>query len=149
VNTSVFLKKAAREARCAWTRADDDLYRELAAQLDAWIAKQWETTPAWVACRRRNVEIICGCFDCQEYGDGKRRHEAIKRKMEIATREEESNPKLDPADALDEEITVEIERKLKTQHVLQADVEALAAGHEALSAQVAALIKQNGNGTQS
>src|SRR5439155_9053569 len=53
VNTSVFLKRAAREARCAWTRADDDLYTELAAQLDAWITKQWDTTPAWVQRRRK------------------------------------------------------------------------------------------------
>src|SRR5438552_14626673 len=61
VNTSVFLKRAAREARCAWTRADDDLYTELAAQLDAWITKQWDTTPAWVQRRRKSVETLCHC----------------------------------------------------------------------------------------
>ena len=45
-------------------------------------------------------------------------------------------------------MTVEMESDLKTQHELQAEVEALGAGHEALAAQVAALIKQNGNGRQ-
>src|SRR5438552_8663751 len=107
----------AREARCAWTRADHDLYGELAAQLDAWIGKQWETTPAWVARRRRSVETLCRCPDCQEYGDGVRRREEVKRKVEAAKQD-------DPADAVDEAITVEMERDLKTQHELQADVEA-------------------------
>ena len=148
VNTSVFLKKAAREARCAWTRADDDLYGDLAAQLDAWIAKQWETTPAWVARRRRSVETLCRCFDCQEYGDGVRRHEEVKRKMAAGKREEPSAETPDPADVLDEVMTEEMETDLKTQHELQAQVEAIGAGHEALAAQVAALIKQNGNETQ-
>jgi len=138
VNTSVFLKKAAREARCAWTRADDDLYGDLTGQLDAWIAKQWETTPAWVARRRRSVETLCRCFDCQEYGDGERRHEDVKRRMEAAT-QEELPEKDDPTDALDEAITVEMESDLKTQHELQAQV-------EAIGAQVAGLIKQNGDG---
>src|SRR5437762_342977 len=139
VNTSIFLKKAAREARCAWTRADDDLYTDLVTQLDAWITKQWETTPAWVARRRKSVETLCHCFDCQEYGDGARRHEEVKRKMEAGKREEQSAEKPDPADALDETMTSQMESDLKTQHELQGQVEALGAGHEALAAQVAAL----------
>ena len=148
VNTSVFLKKAAREARCAWTRADDDLYTDLVTQLDAWITKKWETTPAWVARRRQSVETLCHCFDCQEYGDGARRHDEVKRKIEAAKREQQSAETPDPADTLDEAITVEMENDLKTQHELQANVEALAAGQEALAAQVAALIRYNGNETQ-
>ena len=148
VNTSVFLKKAAREARCAWTRADDDLYGDLAAQLDAWIAKQWETTPGWVARRRRSVETLCRCFDCQEYGDGARRHEEVKRRIEAGKREEPSAVQPDPADALDEVMTEEMETDLKTQHELQEQVEVIGAGQEALAAQVAALIRYNGNETQ-
>ncbi len=147
VNISIFLKKAAREARCAWTRADDDLYGELAAQLDGWIAKQWETAPTWVKRRRKGVETLCRCFDCQEYGDGNRRHEDLKRRMEAAT-QEDSPEKDDSADAVDEAITIEMEKDLKTQHELQADVETLAAGQQAIAAQVAALIKQNGDETQ-
>ena len=148
VNTSIFLKKAAREARCAWTRRDDDLYGELAAQLDKWIAEQWRTAPTWVQRRRKSVETLCHCFDCQEYGDGARRHDEVKRKIEAAKREQQSAETPDPADTLDEAITVEMENDLKTQHELQANVEALAAGQEALAAQVAALIRYNGNETQ-
>src|SRR2546422_5181140 len=99
VNISIFLKKAAREARCAWTRADHDLYGDLAAQLDAWIAKQWDTTPSWVQRRRRSVETLCRCFDCQEYGDGARRHEEVKRKIEAGEREEPSGETPPPARA--------------------------------------------------
>jgi len=129
VSTSIFLKKAAREARCAWTRADDDLYGDLAAQLDAWIAKQWETTPAWVARRRRSVETLCHCLDCQEYGDGARRHEEVKRKIKVGKREDPSAKEPDPADVLDEAMTVEMENDLKTQHELQAQVPRRRAGN--------------------
>lgn len=148
VNTSVFIKKAAREARCAWTRADDDLHGELGAQLDGWIAKQWDSTPTWVQRRRRSVETLCRCLDCQEYGDGARRRQEVKRKMEARDREEPSAEKSDPADALDEAMTVEIESDLKTQHELQAQVEAIGAGQEALAVQVAAILQQGGNGAQ-
>ena len=98
--------------------------------------------------RRKSVETLCHCFDCQEYGDGARRHEEVKRKVEAAKQEEQSAKKSDPADAFDEAMTEEMEADLKTQHELQAQVEAIGAGHEALAAQVAALIKQNGSGTQ-
>ena len=118
----------------------------LAAQVDAWIAKQWDTRPTWVERRRRSVETLCRCFDCQEYGDGVRRHEEVKRKIEVGKREDPSAKEPDPADVLDEAMTVEMENDLKTQHELQGQVEALGAGQEALAAQVAALIKQNGNG---
>ncbi len=142
-------------ALLTWTRADDDLYGDLAAQLDAWIAKQWETAPTWVQRRRKSVETLCHCFDCQEYGDGARRHDEVKRKIEAAKREQQSAEKDDPADAVDETMTVEVESDLKTQHEVQAQVEvlgagqeALTAGQEALAAQVAALIRYNGNETQ-
>src|SRR5438132_462849 len=52
----------------------------------------------------------------------------------------------DAADALDEVMTEEMETDLKTQHELQEQVEVIGAGQEALAAQVAALIKQNGDG---
>ena len=65
----------------------------------------------------------------------------MKRKVEAAKQEEQSAKQDDSADAVDEAITIEMEKDLKTQHELQADVDALAA-------QVAALIKQNGNETQ-
>jgi len=68
--------------------------------------------------------------------------------MEVGEREELSAEKSDPADALDEAMTEEMETDLKTQHELQAQVEAIGAGQDALAAQVAALIKQNGNETQ-
>src|SRR3989441_1177819 len=131
VSTSIFLKKAAREARCAWTRADDDLYGELAAQLYAWIAKQWETTPAWVARRRRSVETLCHCFDCREYGDGARRREHYGK---IVQEPPAPDPALDP---IEEAMTSEMEADLKTQCELQVQVEALGDEQEALAAQVA------------
>src|SRR5438876_1091082 len=146
VKTSVFLKKAAREARCAWTRRDDDLYGELAAQLNTWIAEQWSTAPTWVQRRRKSVERLCRCFDCLEYGDGARRHEEVKRKIEAGKQEEQAGETPDPADALDETMTEEMETDLKTQHELQAQVEVIGAGQDALAAQVAALLQQNGNG---
>ena len=72
--------------------------------------------------------------------------EVTTEEMEAGEREGRSAEKSDPADVLDEAMTVEMESDLKTQHELQAQVEAIGAAQEALAAQVAALIKQNGNG---
>ena len=61
--------------------------------------------------------------------------------MAAAKQEEQSAEKADAADAVDEAITTEMEGELKTQHELQAQV-------DALGAQVATLMKQNASGTQ-
>ncbi len=68
--------------------------------------------------------------------------------MAAGKREEPSAETPDPADALDEVMTEEMETDLKTQHELQEQVEVIGAGQEALAAQVAALIRYNGNETQ-
>src|SRR5437667_12039699 len=99
---------SAREPRCASTRAEHVTSAGgRAAQVDTWVAKQWDTRPTWVERRPRSVETLCHCFDCQEYGDGARRREVVKRKMEVGEREEPSAETPDPADALDEVMTEE------------------------------------------